>query len=74
MSLTFTNEGSNLQLWSDANWGGEHEGSTLGYVIKHNGNPIAWEAKRQTVVTLSTCAAEYIAVTIYIGLCHQAQR
>jgi hypothetical protein len=32
----------------------------LGYLIKHNGNPIAWEAKRQTIVALSMCAAEYI--------------
>jgi hypothetical protein len=63
MSLTFNDRGSDLQLWSDANWGGEHERSTSGHVIKHNGNPIAWGAKRQTVVALSTCAAEYIALS-----------
>jgi hypothetical protein len=53
-----------MQLWSDANWGGEHERLTSGYLIKHNGNSIAWGAKRQTVVALSTCAAEYIALSI----------
>jgi hypothetical protein len=63
MSLSFNDGGSALQLWSDANWGGEHERSTSGYLIKHNGNPIAWGAKRQTVVALSTCAAEYIALS-----------
>jgi hypothetical protein len=63
MSLYFSNGGSALQLWSNANWGGEHERSTSGYIIKHNGNPITWGAKRQTVVALSTCAAEYIALS-----------
>jgi hypothetical protein len=52
-----------MELWSDASWGGEHERSTSGYLIKHNGNSVAWGAKRQTVVALSTCAAEYIALS-----------
>ncbi|PLW23871.1 hypothetical protein PCASD_14694 [Puccinia coronata f. sp. avenae] len=52
-----------MQLWSDANWGGEHKRSTSGYMVRHNGNSIAWGAKRQTVVALSTCAAEYIALS-----------
>jgi hypothetical protein len=37
--------------------------STSGYIIKHNNNPIPWGTKRQTVVALSTCAAEYIALS-----------
>lgn len=45
------------------NWGGEHEHSNSGHLIKHNGNPIAWEAKQQSVVALSTCAAKYIALS-----------
>jgi hypothetical protein len=57
MSLSFNNGGSALQLWSNANWGSEHECSTLGYLI------IAWGAKHQTVVALSTCAAKYIALS-----------
>jgi hypothetical protein len=61
--LRFSDGGSNLQLWSDANWGGEHERSTSGYIIKHNNNAIAWGAKRQTIVALSTCAAEHIALS-----------
>jgi hypothetical protein len=62
LTLNFENNGNKLELWSDSNWGGEHESSTSGHVIKHNGNPISWAAKRQTVVALSTCAAEYIAL------------
>jgi hypothetical protein len=63
LTLTFGRNGSKLELWSDSNWGGEHKRSTSGHVIKHNGNPISWGAKRQTVVALSTCAAEYIALS-----------
>jgi hypothetical protein len=63
ITLNFNNTGGNLQLWSDANWGGEHERSTSGHIIKHNRNTIAWGAKRQTVVALSTCAAEYIVLS-----------
>jgi hypothetical protein len=62
-TLHFNGVGGDLQLWSDANWGGEHERSTSGHIIKHNGNTIAWGARRQTVVALSTCAAEYIALS-----------
>ena len=47
----------------DANWGGEHEWLTSGFIIKHGGDSIAWGAKRQTVVALSTCTAEYIALS-----------
>jgi hypothetical protein len=63
LTLTFGCDGGKLALYSDSNWGGEHERSTSGHVIKHNGNPISWAAKRQTVVALSTCAAEYIALS-----------
>jgi hypothetical protein len=64
-SLGLVLKGGNglLRLWSDADWGGEHERSTSGYLIKHCGNSIAWGSRRQTVVALSTCAAEYIALS-----------
>jgi hypothetical protein len=52
-----------MELWSDANWGGEHERSTLGYLVKHNGNSVAWGAKRQMVVAPLTCVAEYVALS-----------
>jgi hypothetical protein len=63
MKLKYTGEEESLDLWSDANWGGEHERSTSGFVVKMFGDSIAWGAKRQTVVALSTCAAEYIALS-----------
>lgn len=52
-----------MQLWSDANWGGEHERSTSGFLVRHNGNCVAWGSKRQNIVALSTCAAEYVALS-----------
>ncbi|KAI7946803.1 hypothetical protein MJO29_011330 [Puccinia striiformis f. sp. tritici] len=61
--LIFKGNNNQLDLWSDANWGGEHERSTSGYVIKYLGDSVAWGAKRQTVVALSTCASEYIALS-----------
>ncbi|KAI7934105.1 hypothetical protein MJO29_016536 [Puccinia striiformis f. sp. tritici] len=61
--LIFKGHNDTLDLWSDANWGGEHERSTSGYVVKYLGDSVAWGAKRQTIVALSTCASEYIALS-----------
>jgi hypothetical protein len=53
-----------VKLFVNAGWGGEHERSTTGFILQHYGNPIAWGSKRQDVVAMSTCAAEYIALSI----------
>ncbi|MBW0532137.1 hypothetical protein O181_071852 [Austropuccinia psidii MF-1] len=34
-----------LQCYIDANWGGEGNRSTHGFIILHGGNPIAWQSK-----------------------------
>ncbi|MBW0499427.1 hypothetical protein O181_039142 [Austropuccinia psidii MF-1] len=52
-----------LSLWSDAGWGGNLERSQTGFMIKLGDAPILWGSKRQSVVALSTCAAEYIALS-----------
>ena len=62
MKLKYIGEGESLDLWGDAKWGGENKRSTSGFFVKMFGNSIAWGTKRQTVVALSTCAAEYIAL------------
>ncbi|KAI7953425.1 hypothetical protein MJO28_005972 [Puccinia striiformis f. sp. tritici] len=61
--LIFKGQSNTLDLWSDANWGGKHERSASGYVVKYLGDSIAWGAKQQTIVALSTCASEYIALS-----------
>ncbi|MBW0522727.1 hypothetical protein O181_062442 [Austropuccinia psidii MF-1] len=62
-SLRYTPQSSDISLWVDASWGGEHARSTSGFVVKAFGNPIAWNSRRQTVVAMSTCAAEYVALS-----------
>ncbi|MBW0468286.1 hypothetical protein O181_008001 [Austropuccinia psidii MF-1] len=52
-----------LNLWSDAGWGGKLEHSQSGFILKLGDAPILWASKRQSVVALSTCAAEYIALS-----------
>ena len=51
--------------YSDADWGGEHDGrrSTGGYCFFHANNLVSWSTKRQPTVALSTCEAEYMALT-----------
>jgi hypothetical protein len=51
-----------LVTWSDANWGGEFQRSTSGFIITFLGSPIAWGSRRQKVVATSTCAAEFISL------------
>lgn len=54
-----------LTAYSDSDWAGCHETrrSTTGIVIKVNGAPIFWTSKRQTMVTVSSAEAEYIAIS-----------
>ena len=68
--LTYTkSEGGGLQLFgfSDADWGSSKEDrkSISGYYfsLNKNGPAISWKSKRQSTVALSSCEAEYIAMT-----------
>ncbi|MCI58339.1 copia-type polyprotein, partial [Trifolium medium] len=47
----------------DSDWSGDtlERKSTMGYVFKLFDAPISWSSKKQSVVTLSTCEAEYIS-------------
>ena len=49
--------------YSDSDWCGDRvdRRSTSGYLFKFLGGPISWSSKKQPVVALSTCEAEYIA-------------
>jgi len=63
----FKNEGANvinpLQIngFVDADWGNcpDTRRSVTGYVMLMAGGPVAWAARRQSIVALSTAEAEY---------------
>jgi hypothetical protein len=67
-TLHFTKSQSSeplLQVYVDADWGGD-EGdrkSTTGYVVLIDGNPVSWRSRKQPTVALSTCEAEFMAMT-----------
>ncbi|GAU17510.1 hypothetical protein TSUD_340540 [Trifolium subterraneum] len=51
-------------VWfSDADWCGEKvdRRSTSGYVFKFQNAPVSWCSKKQSVIALSSCEAEYVA-------------
>ncbi|MBW0514869.1 hypothetical protein O181_054584 [Austropuccinia psidii MF-1] len=52
-----------IECYVDANWGGEGDRSSHGFILFHNKNPIAWQSKRQVTVASSTCQAEYMALS-----------
>ncbi|MBW0464642.1 hypothetical protein O181_004357 [Austropuccinia psidii MF-1] len=52
-----------LNLCSNAGWGGDLERPQTGFVLKLGNTPILWGSKRQSVVELLTCAAEYIVLS-----------
>ncbi|CAJ2660445.1 unnamed protein product [Trifolium pratense] len=49
--------------YSDSDWSGDkvERKSTMGYVFTLFDCPISWSSKKQNVVALSTCEAEYIS-------------
>jgi hypothetical protein len=54
-----------LLAYADSDWANDPDErrSTSGYVILFNGTPISWMSGLQTVVALSSCEAEYVALS-----------
>jgi hypothetical protein len=52
--------------YTDSNWCGDKDDrkSTAGYVFLYGGAPISWCSRKEPVVSLSTCEAEYIAASL----------
>ena len=56
---------SKLVGYCDSDWAGDMDDrkSTTGYVFFMGDTAFAWSSKKQPIVTLSTCEAEYVAAT-----------
>ncbi|XP_052287365.1 uncharacterized mitochondrial protein AtMg00810-like [Citrus sinensis] len=56
--------------YSDIDWGGDlnDRKSTTGFVFLMGNTAFTWMSKKQPIVTLSTCEAEYVAATS--SVCH----
>lgn len=69
LSYTPTNE-FELIGYSDSDWGRDvdERKSTSGYVFFIGDSAFTWSSKKQPIVTLSTCEAEYVAANS--AVCH----
>ena len=65
LSLTFKGHLQMLKGYTDADWAGCHDSrrSTAGYLFNIGSGAISWQSKRQSVVALSTCEAEFMGQT-----------
>lgn len=64
--LVYKKDGNSQVVgYTDADWGGDPDTrkSTTGYVFVLQGGAISWSVKRQPTVALSSCEAEYMALS-----------
>jgi hypothetical protein len=64
-SIVYSRDGGGLYGYADAGFASETLGwkSVSGYVFILGGGPISWSTKKQSIITLSTAEAEYLAMT-----------
>ena len=60
-----------VEAYCDSNWGGDLDNrkSRSGYVVYVGNGPVAWASKTQRTVALSSCEAEYMALTEALKEC-----
>src|SRR5205085_10221192 len=63
--LIFEGDLEALVGYTDSDWAGDTatRRSTAGYVFNLGSGAVSWQAKRQTVVALSSCEAEFMGQT-----------
>ena len=64
MYLRYTGENEKMEAYSDASWADcKNSLTTCGFVIKMFGDTICWRTHKQSYVALSTCEAEFVAIS-----------
>ena len=68
LGLNFTKSDSNLEVYGycDSDWGGSLDRRSISgycFMLQENGPLISWKSCKQNIVALSSCEAEYIALT-----------
>lgn len=63
--LRYSREGAELEGFVDADWASDaiDRRSYTGFCFMKSGSAIAWESKKQRTVALSSCEAEYMALS-----------
>lgn len=62
-ALSFATRGQNIVGYADASWNEQGHGSSRsGYVFTFSGGAVSWRSCKQSLVALSTCEAEYVAL------------
>ncbi|MBW0558793.1 hypothetical protein O181_098508 [Austropuccinia psidii MF-1] len=63
LKIWVDNTRKEMEVYVDANWGGEGSRSQHGFCIILFGTMVAWSSKRQSCIASSTCQAEYMALS-----------
>lgn len=64
LGLRYLSRGQGLEAMSDASFRDcSNSATTGGYIVRLFGDTIAWRSNKQRYVTLSTCQAEYVAMS-----------
>ena len=70
-SLKFSKSESNLKLtgFCDSDWAGSHDRKSISgyaFLLNEKGPLISYKSKKQNIVALSSCEAEYVSMTVAI--------
>jgi hypothetical protein len=64
LTLTLGGSDKGLEAYANADWASQpHRHSMSGYTVLLHSSLVAWSARKQTIIALSTAEAEYIALT-----------
>ncbi|MBW0538921.1 hypothetical protein O181_078636 [Austropuccinia psidii MF-1] len=63
LRIEVDNTRRDMEVYVDANWGGEGSRSQHGFCVILYGTMVAWNSKRQSCIASSTCQAEYMALS-----------